>query len=222
MDQAARKNSNTELTGLIKNSSKTRFLMFSKNEKLYSEGEHAAGIYCIESGFIKLTKNEPAEEDRLIYLAAEGDVLGLHCVVNGHPYAATATAVEETYVCYIAKEDFMEIIRSDNRYKILVMQSLCSRIGTIENHMASMNAKTSDERLADTLLLLINKFGIDLSEKTLNVSLSMDELASYTCTSKSYLKKIASEFSAKGLASISQNKIKIFDINGIKSIANSV
>lgn len=99
------------------------------------------------------------------------------------------------------------------------MENLCSRIGFAEEHISKLNS-LSEERLAHALLFLACKYGMK-QDKTLKVSLSLEELAGYTSTSKTYLKKIASDFSVRGIASISEHTIKIFDLSAIKNIVSS-
>ena len=88
----------------------------------------------------------------------------------------------------------------------------------MEDHIVRISEKMSDERFADTLLVLIDKYGINKT-KDLNIHLSIDELASYTCTSKSYMKKIITEFTHRGLITFSSGNIKILNLPLLRSTA---
>ena len=210
---------NTGLREIIKNYKDIKHEIFGKDDILFTENEAPRGIYCIEKGSVKLFKKDQSGENRIIYLATSGEMLGVHSVVNDHPYTTTAAAISETQIVFIAFDDFKKLIESKSTYKLLVMKSLCERIDTMEEHIAGVSEKITEERFADTLLMLIDKYGVN-SSNILNVNLSLDELASFTCTSKSYMKKIASDFSSKGLVTISANTIKILDLSRIKNIIN--
>ena len=212
---------NLGLNEIIRNCKKVKSFTFNKDDILFSEGDEPLGIYCIESGSVKLSKKDSNGQERLIYLATCGEILGLHPVVNTHPFVSTAAAISDTQTIFIPSGDFMQLIQSNNTYKLLVMKNLCSRIGSMEEHIAGVSEKMSEERLADTLLMLIDKYGLN-SSNILNVHLTLDELASFTCTSKSYMKKIVSDFSSKGLVSISADHIKILNLSKIKNIVNQV
>jgi CRP-like cAMP-binding protein len=214
-------NENKALQDIIRNNRNIKLEVFVKDDILFSEGEKPKGIYCIETGNVKLSKKSNNGQQRLMYLATNGEILGLHPVVNNHPYASTASALSDVHTVFISSENFMSLIKSNNTYKLLVMKSLCSRIDSMEEHVAGLSEKTSDERFADALLMLINKYGMN-SSNTLNVHLTLEELASFTCTSKSYMKKIVSDFSSKGLVSISADNIKILNLPKIKNIADQV
>ncbi|MCI0448896.1 MAG: Crp/Fnr family transcriptional regulator [Chlorobi bacterium] len=209
----------TGLEEIIKNYKDLIPLVFHKNELLFQEGESAKGIYCIESGNVKLSKKEANDGDRIVHLAAKGEILGLHAVVNRHNYTNSAVALTKTHSCFITADDFLKLIEDNNTYKLLVMKSLCSRIDTMENHINRISDKPSDERFADTLLMLVNKYGLNRSRE-LNIHLSLDEIASFTCTSKSYMKKIISDFSQRGLISFSGGIINIRNLPQLENIVN--
>lgn len=209
---------NTGLEEIIKNYGELTQFIFHKNDIIFKENDLPAGLYCIESGSVKIFKQEPNDQERIMYLATAGEILGLHSVVNNHPYTNSATAISETRVSFISAGDFMELINSNNTYKLLVMKSLCSRIDSMEDHIVRISEKMSDERFADTLMVLIDKYGMNKS-KELNIHLSIDELASYTCTSKSYMKKIITEFTHRGLITFSGGNIKILNLPLLRTTA---
>jgi CRP/FNR family transcriptional regulator len=209
---------NNGLEEIIKNYGELTQFIFHKNDVLFKENDLPAGLYCIESGSVKIFKEEQSEQERILHLATAGEILGLHSVVNNHPYTNSATAISETRASFISGHDFMELINSNNTYKLLVMKSLCSRIDSMEDHIVRISEKMSDERFADTLLVLVDKYGISKA-KELNIHLSIDELASYTCTSKSYMKKIITEFTHRGLITFSGGSIKILNLPLLKTTA---
>ncbi|MFI5211618.1 MAG: Crp/Fnr family transcriptional regulator [Ignavibacteria bacterium] len=210
---------NTGLEEIIKNHKDLLHFVFHKDDAMFSENDPPAGIYCIEAGSVKILKEESLGEHRIMHLATEGEILGLHSVVNNHAYTNSAVAITETRASFISTGDFMTLVNSSNTYKLLVMKSLCSRIDSMEDHIVRISEKMSDERFADTLLMLVDKYGINKS-KELNVRLTIDELASYTCTSKSYMKKIVTEFSHRGLITFTGGSIKILNLPNIRSTAD--
>jgi len=209
---------NIDLKHIIESHNELQKKEFRKNDVIFSEGEKPQGIYCIKAGKVKILKNQPRENKRIVYLASNGEILGLHAVVNSHPYTNTAIVIDKTKTVFLPAEDFVNLVESDNAYKLMVMQTLCSRIEIMEHHINLISEMQSEQKFADTLLMLIRKFGIKKT-KLLNINLSIDDLASFTCTSKSYMKKIISDFSQKGLIAFQNGDIKIFDRKQLESIA---
>lgn len=212
---------NTGLQEIIKNFKDSKPITFLKDEHLFNENDESKGIYYIENGSVKISKKDHGGQDRIIYLATCGEILGLHPVVNNHNNPNTAIAISDTNTIFITANNFTNLIKSNNTYKFLVMKSLCSRIDSMEDHLIGLNEKMTEERFADTLLMLIDKYGLSPCN-TIKINLSIDELASFTCTSKSYMKKIVSEFSSKGIINLSAETIKILDLSKLKNILTPV
>lgn len=209
-------NTGTGLREIIINSDKAVHLAFRKNEIIFKENEEPRGIYCIESGSVKVCRIEASGRERILYLATCGEILGLRSVVDEHPNFNSAVSISETSAVYIPLKDFMNLMESHNTYKLLVMKSLCSRINSMEEHIMRVNEKVSNQRLAETLIMLIDKYGLNNSN-ALNVNLTLDELANFTCVSKSYMKKIVADFSHRGIISLSNKSIRILDLPQLKS-----
>jgi len=201
---------NLELNEIIKGHSCIKRLDFKKNGSIFTEGDIPTGIYCIESGKVKLIKNEVKDKQRIVHLAGKGEILGVHAVVNNHSFTTSAIAIDKTKTIFLRANDFLGLIESDNQYKLMVMRSLVSRIDTMEHHLSMINDKPSEQRFADMLLMLAGKYGLK-TKKLLKIKLSMEELASYTCTSRSYMKKIILDFSAKGIIAYHRGEITILD-----------
>src|SRR5690242_6244866 len=101
---------NTGLEEIIKNYGELTQFIYHKNDALFRENDLPAGLYCIESGSVKIFKEEHPEQERILHLATAGEILGLHSVLNNHTYTNSATAITETRVSFISAHDFMELI----------------------------------------------------------------------------------------------------------------
>jgi CRP-like cAMP-binding protein len=209
---------NLEINEIIKGHPGIQRRDFKKDDVIFTEGEIPSGIYCIESGKVKSIKNELKDVQRIVHLGGKGEILGVHAVVNNHAFTTTTIAIDKTKTNFLTAEDFLSLIESDNRYKLMVMRTLVSRIDTMEHHLSLINDKPSEQRFADTLLMLAAKYGVKPG-KMLKIKLSMDELASYTCTSKSYMKKIILDFTAKGIITYHDSEIIILDKKQLETIA---
>src|SRR4030095_3738013 len=209
---------NLELNAIIKLHDSIENREFKKNDVIFREGDIPIGIYYIESGKIKLLKNEAKASERIVHLAGKNEILGLHAVVNNHPNTNTAVAMDKTKSLFLVAGDFLELVDSNNSYKLLVMKTLCSTIDTMEHHYSIISDKPSEQRFADTLLMLAGKYGLK-QKSLLKIKLTLDELASYTCTSRSYLKRIMMDFAQKGLMSYQSGEINILDKGQLEAIA---
>lgn len=201
---------NLELYDLISSFKRAVTTEFKKNDILYKEGDIPSGIYCLVKGKIKILKYDSNKRKRIVHLASKGEILGIHAVVNNHPYTSTAVAIDRGQATYLKAKNFIKLIESDNSNKFLVMKSLCSSIDLMELHMSMINDRQSGQRFAQILLQLINKYGLK-RRKALKIKLTVEELASFTCMSKGYMKKILLDFTAKGILRYQSGEITILD-----------
>ena len=78
--------------------------IFKKGQTLFVDGNPAYGLYCISQGNIKISKVSNEGKDAIVRIAKAGDILGHRSIFTHQHYAATATAIEETKVCFIDKK----------------------------------------------------------------------------------------------------------------------
>jgi CRP-like cAMP-binding protein len=220
VSQKINKEADKFLNKLI-NNTYARPVNYYPKEMLFKENTHPRGIFILEKGNVKLSRKDAAGGEKVIYLAAPREILGLHCVINNHCYESSAYAISHVSGYFLPSRAFLEIVKKDNSYILMVMKKICSRIDAAEGMVAGITSFSSRKRLANALLFLAQKYGMN-PDHSLNVSLSLEELAGYTGTSKSYIKKIASDLSVKKIASFSGGKIRIFDIGAVKSILSTI
>ena len=203
---------------VIETFNEEKSLFFRKGSVIFQENEPAAGVYFIKNGKVKIVKSGAESENKILLFAGNGDFLGLHSIINGHNYSNSAIAIEETEACFIDKEEFLKTISSDINNKMMVMKLLCNKIDKIENQMQSINDKSASGRLAESLLFLLETYGVK-NDNFVNISLSAEDLANLTGTSKSYLIKIISEFNNNNWIYMNGSDIKIIDKEKLKEIS---
>jgi CRP-like cAMP-binding protein len=204
---------------IVNESAEKQILVFKKNEYLFHENGSASGIYLILTGKVKIITDEDKSVHTILYLVKPGDILGIHAIINGHNYTNSAVALVNTEVCFIPDYEFFHLIDNNNKYKMVVMQLLCSRIDLIENQITSRNERSALERFAELLILLHDTYGTN-DKQVLRIELSLGELASLSGTSKGYLSKIIGDCCQKNIISIHGKNIKIIDKKELESLAN--
>ena len=151
--------------------------IYKKGEVIFNEGGLSNRLYCIFNGKVKITKLGTEGKDQLIRFSKTADILGYRALFNSEPYNATATAIEETTVCFLPKTNIMEALTSNTDLALRLVQLLSSNLRDAENHIIEMGQRTATERLILALLLLHETFGFAEDGKTINVKLSRRELA---------------------------------------------
>lgn len=174
---------------------------YKKGQTLFVQGNHPFGLYCINSGNIKVTKTGPDGKESIVRIVKGGDVLGHRSLFTSDFYTATATALEETKVCFIDKKYILKVIEEKPSVSLHIINKLSRDMGAAENKVSSFHQKNVRERLAELLLLLKESHG-EKSEDgkiKLDIKLTREEMATMIGTANETLIRFISEFKDEGL-----------------------
>lgn len=174
--------------------------LYKKGQTLFAEGNHPHGIFCISSGNIKLTQQGNDGKETLVRVVTKGDVLGHRSLFSDDAYHATATAMEDTRVCFIDKSFIMQMIRAEPSIAMNVIEKLSRDMGSAEHRISSMHTKNVRERLAELFLMLKESHGIKEDTRTrIDLRLTREEMATMIGTAPETLIRFITEFKDEGL-----------------------
>ncbi|MEX1098820.1 MAG: cyclic nucleotide-binding domain-containing protein, partial [Bacteriovoracaceae bacterium] len=84
---------------------------YKKGQTLFVQGNPPFGIYCVNKGNVKVTQVAPDGKESIVRIATSGDVLGHRSLLTDQYYQATATALDDTNVCFIDKKYILKLIQ---------------------------------------------------------------------------------------------------------------
>ena len=77
-------------------------------------------------------------------------------------YGASATVLEQAAICFIPKSDFFTILNRNPAFFQKLMKAVCKELGVMEEKMAQLAQKSVRERLAATIIMLKETYGMAL------------------------------------------------------------
>ena len=174
--------------------------LYKKGQTLFVEGNPLYGLYCISDGNVKVSKLGSGGRENIVRLAGPGDVLGHRSIFTDQYYSATATALEDTRVCFLDKKYILEKVRKEPSVSKNIMFRLGRDLGASETKIASLSQKSVFERTAELLLLLASSHSEDCEEgKKITLKLTREEMASYLGTSSETLIRCLSELKSENV-----------------------
>lgn len=194
--------------------------VYKKGQVLFKEGANSYGLYCINKGKIKLSKNGDMGKEQIIRLSAPGDILGYRAVLSGERYSATATALEDSNVCFVPKELFIEILKKNADLSLDMLRLLSTDLKRAENTITHLAQKSVRERTAEALLFLKETYGLQPDGETIDVVLSREELSNLVGTATETVVRFLKEFKDDGLIGLEGKKIKLSNIAELTRYAN--
>ena len=194
--------------------------MFRKGETIFHEGGHGFGIYCINSGKIKLSITGEEGKEQIVRMAKKGDVLGYRAVISNERYGASAVALEDSNICFIPKEQFLQALKTDGNLGFETLKLLSHQLKEAEQKLTHLAQKPVRERLAESLLFLKETYGYDGESQSISVQLSREDIANLVGTATETDIRILSEMNRDKIIDLNGKKISILNEKELARIAN--
>lgn len=104
----------------------TTELQVNANKVVFAEDEVADSMYVVVRGRIKLTK----EGNEVLQVSA-GQSFGTWALFDNQPRLMTATALEETQLLKIKKDDFYDLLADYDEITPVIFRALIERVKTL-------------------------------------------------------------------------------------------
>ena len=196
------------------------FNLYKKGQVIFYEGNMPQGLYCIYSGKAKIHKLGDDGKEQIVRLAKKGNVLGYRALLSSDNYFATATALENTLVCFFPKNMYLNLLGNNPQFAMKTIQMLSSDLRIAEQKITNMAQKHVRERMAEALLLLKEFFGLEEDNATINTILTREDIGNIAGTTTETSIRILSEFNKSKLIKLTGKKIKFINHKELLKIAN--
>ena len=203
----------------LKDLSKDRKIrLYKKKEVIYREGDYANYLYFISKGKVKCIKTDYYGKDLMNDMHQTGEFIGYLTLFEEGVYHETATAMENTEVAVIPKQDFLALIRQNRDDATKFIKMLSGSVKDKEKRLLQLAYAPVRERVADALLKLKIKEGSG-NDIQASLKMSREDLASIVGTAKESLIRTLSELKKEGLVEIDGQEIKILSESGLQKAA---
>lgn len=197
-----------------------RNMTFKRGQVIFSEGNQPHGVYCIHSGKVKIHKMGDEGKEQIVRLAKTSNIIGYRSVLNSNSYFASATALEDTEVCFISKLTIVNLIKTNSNFSFSLLDLLSDDLKRAEEKITHMAQKQVRERIAEAILLLHEAYGLKEDNQTIDSNLTRKEIANIAGTTTETSIRILSEFQKDNIIELTGKEIKILDIKKILKTAN--
>ena len=153
-------------------------LNYKKGEVIFREGEEVKGMFFIETGIVKVHKKWGDDKELILRIAGNGDIVGHRGLGSDTIYPVTGTALEHTSTCFVDINFFNDtlMVNHDFLYKLLMF--FASELKESEKKMRNMAHMSVKGRIANAILTLKQKFGVN-NHGQLGITISRQDFASY-------------------------------------------
>ena len=192
---------------------------YKKNEIVFKEGDTPNGLMMLVNGKVKIYKEGVAGREQIIRMARPLGMIGYRALFAGGNHIATAVTIEESLVCTISTEFIMDVALKNILFCQKIILLLATELGFAHARTVALTQKHIRGRLAESLMLLINKYGYEHDGTTLKVYLSREDIANLSNMTTSNAIRTLSTFANEKIISIDGRKIKILDAQKLDRVS---
>ncbi len=185
---------------------------FKKREIIFEEEEYPRYLFFIQEGKVKVFKTNDDGKEYIISIHGKGDFFGYLDLIKEDRYTESATAMEETRLSLIPKEDFFTLLNGNRDVASQLIKMLANNMVEKEEQLLNLAYNSVRRRVANALLYLIEKEGKP------EVSILRDDLARIVGTAKESVIRMLTEFREDGYIKIESGVIQIVDRQKLESI----
>ena len=193
---------------------------YAKGEIVFFAGRAPTGLYCVHHGRIKIYRSGRDGREQIIRIASGGDIIGYRALISGGSYSNFAVPMEKAQICHIPKHVFFSLLSNNIALATRMIELLSEELEMAEEKIVELAQKPVRERLAETLLLLRETYGLDADGVTLGIRLTRVELANIVGTTTESVSRLLSKLRREEILRIEGRRIMILDHDALVEAAN--
>jgi CRP/FNR family transcriptional regulator, cyclic AMP receptor protein len=170
---------------------------YTKNQRIFSQGDPADSLFFIQKGKIKLTVVSKQGKEAVVALLGVNHFVGEGCLAGQPLRMASATAMGDCSIMRLQKSGVVRLLHSEPAFSELFLHHMLSRNIRIEEDLVDQLFNSSEKRLARVLLLLAN-FGKDGKPELVIPKISQETLAEMVGTTRSRVSFFMNRFRDMG------------------------
>ncbi|MGN6179508.1 MAG: response regulator [Mucilaginibacter sp.] len=209
----AKNNGLTELKKAI-NERKTR--QFKKNQVVYYEGDKGNGLYIVVSGKIKAVKLAEDGRELMTGIYTNDNYIGVQAMLSNEPYSDTATALEDSTLCLIPKEQIDELLNLYPDVAREFIKLLATDIREKEDQLLQLAYHSVRKRMAEAIVKLYKNHDADSD----SFKISREDLAAMAGMATETVSRTLSDFKDEGLIDKKGSNISVLNLSKLEKMKN--
>jgi len=191
--------------------------VFTRGQRIFSEGDDATGFYIVATGRVKISKSSSDGKEQILHIFGSGEAFGEVAMFAGRHFPANADALEQSRLFFIPRDEFIALIQQQPTLAMNMLGTLSRRLRMLAALVDNLSLKEVPGRLAAYFLQLNAE---NKNEKELLLEISKSQLASLLGTIPETLSRILAKMSNLGIIAVEGKKIIILDHDQLESLAS--
>lgn len=191
----------------------------ASGEVLYYEDDTPEFLYYLLRGRVTMKRKVEFGHTQIVRMVEPGAIFGYVAAFENCNYKSTATAGDDTEVLKIPVKLMFHFIWENSDFAMLFLRELSSLLGLSVQRTINLTQKHIRGRLAESLVRMVEKYGVEEETQILNIYLSRDDLAKMSNMTTSNAIRTLSSFVQEGLVALAGRRLRILDEAGLRRVS---
>ncbi len=189
---------------------------FKKNQVIYYEGDHGINLYLVISGKIKTIKIAEDGREFMTGIYSADDYLGINAIVSGEIYTDTASAMEDSVLCLIPRDQLEPLLDMHPELGRDFIRILAGDIREKEEQLVQLAYHSVRKRMAEAILRLHSRQVNGANQ----IRVAREDLASMAGIATETVSRTLSDFKEEGIIGKKAGTITILDLARLLKMKN--
>lgn len=182
---------------------------YKKGDIIYKEMDIPRKLMCLVDGKVKVFKTGYDRRNQIIRVIKPTEMFGFRAYLAEEDYNTAAMALENCNIAFIPMRTIKEILGESLSMCHYFIRQLSLELGKSDSRTINLTQKHIRGRLAEALLFLKDRYGVEEDGSTLSIYLSREDLANLSNMTTSNAIRTLSAFANEKIIAIDGRKIKI-------------
>lgn len=192
---------------------------FLKGSVILMEDEIGSALFIIIDGKVKVSRLDETGREVILSILGPGEVFGEMSLLDGMKRSATVSALTDTEVLIIYRDDFLNLLNKHPQIAISLLKELTQRLRKADMQIKSLSLKDAQGRIGCVLIMLADDLGKMYKGHVIVEGLpTQQDLANMAGTSRETVSRILSKFEKMGLIKIEGRNLIILEYEKMKQM----
>ena len=192
---------------------------YKKGQIIYAEREEPENLWCLLKGKVKMYKSGIGDREQILRLYRPVQYFGYRAYFAHEDYVSSCAALEASVLGSIPMKIVENLIKGNNELAMFFIHELACNLGGSDTKIVNLTQKHIRGRLADSLLMLEENYGLEDDEATMKIYLSREDLANLSNMTTSNAIRTLAAFVNEKLILVDGRRIKILNKAQLKKIS---
>ncbi|HEU5458085.1 MAG TPA: Crp/Fnr family transcriptional regulator [Terracidiphilus sp.] len=195
---------------------------YAQGELLFSEGDSCKGLHIIVGGKLRIFKSSVSGREQVLAVEGPGGSVAELPVFDGAPYPASVSALEDSQILFISRDDFRSLCLAHPEVALKVLAVVGARLRRLVGIIEELSFTTVRQRLASVLVKLAQTEG---SRRGSSIEIQLpgthQELAHQLGTVRELVSRNLMRLQAEGLVQVDARNVTVLDMEGLTALLDS-